>query len=58
MKNNPHQLALRLSGPHPIARPEHRERELIEALSELLLAVASAEEELKQPPNAGGRDDE
>lgn len=58
MKNESRQLGLRLSRQCPIEVPAQKEHELIEALSELLLAVARAEEALVQQQIDGDRDDE
>jgi hypothetical protein len=58
MQNESRQLGLRLASQSPIAVPAQKERELIEALSELLLAVANAEDRRVQQQFEGDRDDE
>jgi hypothetical protein len=56
MQKEPRQLGLRLTSQCPVALTAQKERELIEALSEILLAVASADEVRKQVE--GDRGDE
>jgi hypothetical protein len=56
MRNKPRQLRLRLTSQCPVALTAQTERELIEALSEMLLAVASVDEARKQVE--GDRGDE
>ena len=56
MPNEPRQMRLRLTGQCPVALTPQRERELIEALSKMLLEVARASDARERAEE--GRSDE